>query len=201
MHCRVCLILFLFNGLAFSAGCQSMNYAQRGGVLGGLAGAGIGAAAGESGGDAVPGALIGGAVGALTGSVIGDGIDADMARKAEIEARIGRQLAGAVTSEDAIAMTRAGLSDDVVISHIRAHGVARPLEVNDLIYLRNQGVSDAVIKALQTSPGPVAVVRGPPGPPPVVVHEYYDPWWGPPPRWYHRHHHPPGFSWGIHLHH
>ena len=182
-----------------------MNYAQRGGVLGGLAGAGIGAAAGESGGDAVPGALIGGAVGALAGSVIGDGVDADLARKAEIEARIGRQLAGAVTSEDAIAMTRAGLSDDVITSHIRAHGVARPLEVNDLIYLRNQGVSDAVIKALQTSPGPAATVRPAPAPP-VVVQEYvYDPWWGPPPsRWYYHHHHHrhrPGMSWGIHLQH
>jgi hypothetical protein len=164
MHCRVCSILCVLGILPLGAGCQSMNYAQRGGVLGGLAGAGIGAAAGESGGDAVPGALIGGAVGALAGSVVGDGMDADRARQAEIEARIGRQLAGAVTSEDAVAMTRAGLSDDVIISHIRAHGVARPLEVNDLIALRNQGVSDAVIKALQTSPGPVAVVRGPPAP-------------------------------------
>jgi outer membrane protein with glycine zipper len=200
MHCRVCLILCFLGAAALGAGCQSMNYAQRGGVLGGLAGAGIGAAAGESGGDAVPGALIGGAVGALTGSVIGDGIDADLARKAEIEARIGRRLAEAATPDDAIAMTRAGLSDDVIISHIRAHGVARPLEVNDLIHLRNQGVSDAVIKSLQTSPGPVAVVRGPPGPPPMVVQEYYDPWWGPPPPWYY-HRHRPGVSWGIHLHH
>jgi hypothetical protein len=193
------LILCVLGTVVHGAGCQSMNYAQRGGVLGGLAGAGIGAAAGESGGDAIPGALIGGTIGALTGSVIGDGIDADLARKAEIEARIGRRLAEAATPDDAIAMTRAGLSDDVIISHIRAHGVARPLEVNDLIHLRIEGVSDAVVKTLQTSPGPVAVVRAPPGPPPVVVHEHYDPWCGPPP-WYHHHRHHPGVTWGIHWH-
>lgn len=186
-----------------------MNYAQRGALAGGLTGAGVGAAIGESGGDAVPGAILGGAVGALTGAVVGDGIDADRARQAEIEARIGRQLAGAVTADDAIAMTRAGLSDEVITSHIRANGVAHPPGVNDLIYLRNQGVSDAVIKSLQSSPGPVAVVRAPTGPPPVVVQEYvYDPWCAPPPppRWYyhHRHHHPrhhPGVTWGFQFHH
>src|SRR5262245_20045722 len=154
MHCRIFLPCILALSL-LGTGCQSMNYAQRGGVLGGLAGAGIGAAAGESGGDAVPGALIGGAGGALAGSVIGDGVDADVARKQEIEARIGRRLAGAVTADDAIAMTRAGLSDEVITSHIRANGVAKPLQVNDLIYLRNQGVSDAVIKAMQFTPPPV----------------------------------------------
>lgn len=203
MHFRILLLLFLTSALA--SGCQSMNYAQRGAVLGGLTGAGIGAAAGESGGDAVPAALIGGAVGALTGGVIGDGIDADVARRQEIEARIGRQMAGAVTTEDAIAMTRAGLSDEVITSHIRASGVAQPPAVNDLIYLRNQGVSDAVIKAMQFTPPPVAVAAVPP-PRPVII-EHYDPWCAPPPpRWYfhhhHRHHHHrPGVHWGFHFGH
>lgn len=204
MHCRVLSFLCVLSFLTVAAGCQTMNHAQRGALAGGLAGAGLGAAVGESGGDAAPGALIGGAVGALSGAVIGDGIDADQARKAEIEARIGRQMAGAVTADDAIAMTRAGLSDEVITSHVRASGVARPLAVNDLIYLRDQGVSDAVIKAMQLTPGPAAVVRAPIAPGPVVVQEYvYDPWYGPPPpRFYYHHHHRrrPGLSWGVHLH-
>jgi outer membrane lipoprotein SlyB len=191
-----CLLL----AAILSCGCKSGSYAQRGGILGGLAGAGIGAAAGESGGDAVPGALIGGAVGALAGSVIGDGMDADLARRQEIETRIGRQLAAAVTIEDAIAMTRAGLSDDVITAHIRASGVARPLSVNDLIYLRDQGVSDAVIKAMQLTPRPVPVAAPPPRP--VIIEEYhYDPWCAPPPFWHHRHYHHarPGITWGFHF--
>lgn len=187
------------------SGCQSMNYAQRGALAGGLAGAGIGTAVGESGGDAVPGALIGGAVGALSGAVVGDGMDADRARQAQIEAAIGRQMAGAVTADDAIAMTRAGLSDAVITAHIRANGVAHPPQVSDLINLRNQGVSDGVITALQTTRAPVAVVRAPVPPPPMIVEAvHYDPWCPPPPRWYHhRHHHHrhrPGVTWGIHLH-
>lgn len=207
MHCRALSLLWMASLVALASGCQTMNHAQRGALAGGLAGAGLGAAVGESGGDAAPGALIGGAVGALTGAVIGDGIDADQARKAEIEAAIGRQMAGAVKPEDAIAMTRAGLSDEVIASHIRASGVARPLAVNDLIYLRDQGVSDAVINAMQLTPGPAAVVRAPVAPGPVVVQEYvYDPWYAPPPPrfFYHHHHHHrrrPGLSWGVHLHH
>jgi hypothetical protein len=204
MHRRILLLFCTATLAALGTGCQSMNYAQRGALAGGLAGAGIGTAVGESGGDAVPGALIGGAIGALTGGVIGDGMDADRARQAQIEAAIGRQMAGAVTADDAIAMTRAGLSDAVITAHIRANGVARPPEVNDLITLRNQGVSDAVITALQTTRGPVAVVRAaPPPPPPMIVEAvHYDPWCPPPP-WYHRHHHHrhrPGVTWGIHLH-
>lgn len=204
MHCRVHLAIPLAM-LLLSTGCQSMNYAERGALLGGLTGAGIGAAAGESGGDAVPGALIGGAVGALAGGIIGDGVDADVARRQEIEARIGRQMAGAVTTEDAIAMTRAGLSDEVITSHIRASGVARPLAVNDLIYLRDQGVSDAVIKAMQFTPPPVAVAAVPGPPRPVIIEEYHcDPWCAPPPpRWhyYHHHHHRPSVEWGFHFGH
>ena len=112
-------------------------------------------------------------------------------------------MAGAVTADDAIAMTRAGLSDDVITAHIRANGVAQPPQVNDLINLRNQGVSDAVITALQTTRAPVAVVRAPPPPPPVIVESvHYDPWCYPPP-WRHHHHHRrhrPGVTWGFHFH-
>ena len=209
MHLHLSLLCLAAAGFVF-CGCSTMNYAHRGALAGGLAGAGIGAAVGESGGDAVPGALIGGALGAVTGAVVGDGIDADRARQAQIEAAIGRQMAGAVTTEDAIAMTRAGLSDEVITAHIRVSGVAQRPQVNDLIHLRNQGVSDAVITALQTTggpiptAGPVAVVRGPPPPPPVIVEAvHYDPWCYGPPRWHGYHHHRrhrPGVTWGFHFH-
>src|SRR5690349_2215792 len=90
-----------------NAGCHSMNYTDRGALFGGLTGAGVGALVGDASGNAGVGAVVGSALGAVTGAVVGDGIDADVARsKAEIEARLGRQMQGAVTPQDVIAMTQ-----------------------------------------------------------------------------------------------
>ena len=189
-----------------SFGCQSMNYADRGTLFGGLTGAGVGALVGDASGNAGVGAVVGSALGAVTGAVVGDGIDADLARsRAEIEARMGRQMQGAVTPQDVIAMTQAGLSDEVIATHIRANGVAQPLAVNDLIGLRNMGVRDTVINAMQQTPprtSQPAVVYPAYGPPPgVVVEHYYGPWGPPPPAFYFHHHHrrprPSGVSWGV----
>jgi len=173
-------------------GCRSPYYADKGALFGGLTGAGVGALVGDATGHAGAGAAIGTAVGALTGAAVGDAIDADVARsKAEIEARMGRQMQGAVTPQDVIAMTQAGLSDDVIATHIRANGMAQPLQVNDLIQLRNMGVRDNVINAMQQTPprvsgavqpvGPYPAYAYPAYPPPVVMAPYPAyPVWGPP---------------------
>jgi hypothetical protein len=194
--------------LLAAAGCRSPYYADRGALFGGLTGAGVGAVVGDAAGNTGAGALIGSAVGAVAGAAIGDNIDADLARsRAEIEARMGRQMQGAVTPQDVIAMTQAGLSDDVIATHIRANGVAQPLQVNDLIGLRNMGVRDAVINAMQSAYGgppriahaaqPVAVYPAY-APPPVVVAPYY-PVWGPPPpvAGFHYHRHRGRAHWGV----
>src|SRR5687767_11100244 len=163
MSCRLVILGWLLYGCLLSAGCRSPYYGDRGALVGGLTGAAIGGAIGEDSGNALPGALIGSAVGAVTGGAIGDSIDADLARsKAEVEARMGRQMSGAVSPDDVVAMTRAGLSEDVIATHIRANGVAQVPQVNDLIYLRNQGVGDYVIKAMQQAPpAGAAVAYGP----------------------------------------
>ncbi len=198
-----------------AAGCRSPYYADRGALAGGLTGAGVGAAIGDASGNAGPGALIGAAIGTITGNAIGENIDADLARsRAEVEARMGRQMSGAVTSQDVIAMTQAGLSEDVIATHVRASGVAQSPGVNDLIFLRNNGVSDRVIQALQQTPPPniaPAAYSGPvayavPPPREVIVEQYYGPpWYRCPPPYYHYHHRhhghrhrsPPGVSWGF----
>jgi hypothetical protein len=199
-----------------AAGCRSPYYADRGALFGGLTGAGVGALVGEANGNAGAGALIGSAVGAVTGSVVGEGIDADVARsRAEIEARLGRQMQGAVTVPDVIAMTQAGLSDDVITTHIRSSGVAQPLGVGELIQLRNMGVRDAVINAMQQAPPPGTLAASTypaypaypayPGREVIVEHHYpaYPAWgpvWCPPPRPHLHYHHrrPPGrVSWGV----
>ena len=94
---RTCLSLALLAAFG-SAGCRSPYYADRGALFGGLTGAGVGALVGEANGNAGAGAVIGSAIGAVTGAAVGEGIDADLARsRAEIEARMGRQMQGAVT--------------------------------------------------------------------------------------------------------
>lgn len=145
--------LVLALALLSAVGCRSMSYGDRGTVFGGLTGAGVGALVGDAAGNAGAGAAIGTAIGAITGSAIGDNIDQDIARsKAEIEARMGRQMQGAVTPQDVIAMTQAGLSDDVIATHVRANGMAQPLAANDLIQLRNYGVRDGIINVMQQTP-------------------------------------------------
>mgnify|MGYP005841714377 CR=1 FL=1 len=183
---------------ALSAGCRSPYYADRGAALGAVTGALTGAAIGEHSGEAGAGAAIGGAVGALTGAAIGDSIDRDIARST----MAAENKRGAVTVADVIAMTQSGLSEEVIVAHIRANGVAQPPQVADLIQLRDAGVSDRVVQAMQqATPRAVQVA---PSPAPVVVEEHhyfapaYPPYW----RWTpHRpwpHRAPPhGFHWGI----
>jgi hypothetical protein len=184
------ILLPLAIGFFSLSGCMSPYYTDRGALFGGLTGAGVGAVVGEAAGNAGAGAAIGTAVGALTGAAVGQNIDADMARsRAEVEARMGRQMQGAVTPQDVVAMTQAGLSDDVIATHIRANGMAQPLAANDLINLRNMGVRDGVINIMQQTPPrlaqgnqPLAMYPAtyPAGPGPVMVAPYYPyPGWGP----------------------
>ena len=196
------LSALILSSLCCVVGCRSPYFVDRGAGLGAITGALAGAAIGENNGDALAGALLGSAVGGIAGAAVGDAIDENIARnQALVEERLGRQMASAVTVEDAIQMTHAGLSDDVITTHIRTHGVAQSLQVPDLIHLRNNQVSDVVITTLQHPPlpaAPVAVAQTP-----VIVEEYYV---APPPpplhfrMHHHRHHGRPHMSWGVSFH-
>jgi len=189
------------------AGCYSPYHADRGALAGGLLGAGTGAIIGDAvGGKALPGAAIGGGLGAVAGGLIGNGMDEVEARnRYMIEQQLGRQVAaGAVTINDVVAMTQAGVEDELVVNHIRAHGMAAPLQAGDLIHLQQQGVSARVVAAMQAPPPAVRqpVVIQQPAPAPVIVEEYhYSPHWGPPPYYGPRHNWrrrpPAGVSWGV----
>ena len=175
------LIMFL---IASIASAQPTNERKRLGIFGGLAGAAIGAAVGEDDGDAVPGALIGGTIGLITGTAVGDSIDERNYRNQQYNAAIAQQQARSVTMSDVVSMTHAGLSDGVIINHIQTHGMAHHVSASDLIVLKQQGVSDHVLSAMQTTaqPRPVVVQE----PRPVVVREHY--YTHPAPAWWHHHH-------------
>ena len=70
-------------------------------------------------------------------------------RQALIEARTGRRMANAVTTTDVTTLVSSGLSDDVIINHIRANGVAAPLTSSEVLQLNKQGVSENVINAME----------------------------------------------------
>ena len=190
-----------------TVGCQSPYRADQGALFGGLLGAGTGAIIGDAmGGKAGPGAAIGAGLGAITGAAVGSEIDEVEARnRAMIEQQLGRQVAaGAVRIDDVVAMTQARVDDELIVNHVRAHGLAAPLQTGDIIFLQQQGVSTRVIKAMQEPPRmatrPVVIQEA--APPPVVIHEYSygPPYWGPPyyPRHYYWRHRPrPGVSWGM----
>ena len=190
--------------LFVSLGCNSPYYADRGALMGGLGGAGVGALVGNAVGNTGAGAAIGAATGVLAGAAIGGGLDDIEARnRAEIEARMGRPVAvGAVTIPDVVAMSQAGVAEDLIISHIQTNGFAGTLESSDLIYLQQQGVTTRVVQAMQAPPVRHVVMHSAPVavPAPVIVEEYhYGPYWGP--RYYHHHHHHRrrhhGTSWGV----
>jgi hypothetical protein len=110
-------------------------------------------------------------------------------------------MSGAVTTADVVAMTQSGLSEEVVATHIRTNGVANRLQAGDLITLKNQGVSDRVVSAMQTAPlaGATAVAYPQPvyAAPPAIIVE--DPYYCAPVYYPHRHwhHRPPRVGWSV----
>ena len=158
-------------------GCQSPYYADRGAGYGALAGAGTGAIIGNAVGDTGAGAAIGAGIGALTGAAVGQGMDEMAAQnRAQIAAQLGRPVhVGAATTDEVIAMSRAGVDPRLIKNYIRNSGVTTPLTADNVIHLHNQGVATDVIQSLQ-NPTPPVVAAAPVGP--MIVEEHY---YGPPP--------------------
>lgn len=189
---------------------------QRGATLGGIAGAIAGGIIGENNGEAGAGALIGGAVGAIAGGALGNARDQEIQQyqaqrryqtqqyvyAREQQQNVARHSAVSIT--DVISMSRSGLSDSIVINQVMERGVQRRLEVSDIIYLHQNGVSEGVISAMQraTVGGPVSHPVSVVAEPPVVVERHVEvvptyvvpaPRYYYPPSYYHRRHY--GSGW------
>lgn len=178
------------------------NDTAGGTILGGALGAVTGAIVGgkKHGGQD---ALIGAGVGAVTGNLLGRSKDrVDEQRAASGAAAVGQlnqqAQAMAVTNYDLLQMTRAGVSEDVIISTMRSRGARIDLSPQAIITLKQQGVSDRVLMAAQDmsagrgyvagAPAPVAIVRELPPPPTVIFEPAWRPYYYPHP--YHYHHRP-----------
>jgi hypothetical protein len=160
----------------------SPGYYQNDTAVGAVTGGGLGAITGAIVGgkkNREGGALIGAGVGALTGGLIGKSVDnADQQRTAvgiAATQQANAQLAAAaVTNFDLVEMTRAGVSEELIISTIRNRGGRFDLSPNQLIALKQHGVSDRVVLAAQemssggfappayATAAPAPVIVGPP---------------------------------------
>ncbi len=154
--------------LVLATGCQTNagTGLLAGGALGALAGGAIGAATHHAG----TGALIGAAAGATLGGVTGAAVDnheQKVAIRQEARAR-------ALGLQDVATLAQNGTSDEIIINQIRTSGTVYHLRADEILYLRNNGVHDPVIEAMQATanqPPPVVYVNEPPPPPVVFVRE------------------------------
>jgi hypothetical protein len=163
---------------AVITGCENPNGTVNHTGSGALIGAGSGAALGAllGGRHAGEAALIGGAFGAATGAIIGNAMDRDQAARLRAQAPQTYQRIEQVQPlypQDIKAMAAAGVSEDVIISQIKATRSVYHLAANDIIDLHNAGVSQRVIDFMINTPNMAAaqpqevVVSGPPPQPQV----------------------------------
>jgi hypothetical protein len=128
-------------------------------------------------------ALIGAGVGALAGGLLGNARDKADQQHAIVGSSVAANAnahiaAQAVTNYDLVEMTRAGLSEDLIISTIQSRGGRFDLSPGGLIALKQSGVSDRVVLAAQSmgrggaiAPAPTIVASPSPvvvSPPPVM---------------------------------
>jgi uncharacterized protein YcfJ len=172
-----------------NTGCQTTdnNNAVGGAVvgtgLGALTGAIVGSAFGRR--DAAAGALIGAAAGGIGGALVGHAQDEkNQQTRDAVQAQYQQAAAAAeqraMHNDDVVYMVKSGVSEQVIINSMRERGARFDTSPEAIVNLKSNGVSDAVIYAMQTTPPPIAMVPppgavyGPPPGPAVVVR----PAWG-----------------------
>lgn len=141
--------------LSLLCGCQSMGpQARIGSGLGVATGALAGAALGSHNNNQLEGAVIGGALGSLVGGTIGDSYDElDQRNRLARQNAIANQRQSAVTAQQLVELTASGLSEELILNQIQSNGSANRLSTEDLIGLKQRGVSDRVISAYQSHNG------------------------------------------------
>jgi hypothetical protein len=130
-------------------GCESMNNTDKGVLGGGLLGAGTGAAIGSLSGHTGAGAAIGGIAGAIGGGLVGNSVDQSERKQ---EARLAAATAAQhppLTLQDVVSLAQQHVSDEIIVSQVRNSGSVYSLTADDIIWLKQNGVSDWVVREMQ----------------------------------------------------
>jgi len=142
--------IFMSSLLVLSViGCQSSpNRAPEGALIGGLLGAGAGTIIGNQSKNRdkgrTEGAIIGGAVGALTGALAGSQM-----QKQPAQAPGAAVNQNQMSIQQIVNMSSQGVNEDVIVDRIRLTNSKFNLTPDDINYLRQNGVSQKVINAMQ----------------------------------------------------
>ena len=155
--CLAALVCFSASDL------RAQTPVQQGTVKGGIAGAIIGGIIGHQNDETAEGVAIGAALGALSGNVVGRSQEQNAVREQQYRAHLYQQeqlrrqqaqvqLNRAVSLDNAITMTRSGMSDSLIINQVINNGVQQRVGVTEVIALHQSGVSEQVIKAMQSAP-------------------------------------------------
>jgi|GEM_PF-716304 len=135
-------------------GCAQWQTSEKGTIVGAAAGGALGSAIGKKSGNPITGAVLGAISGGIVGNAIGESAEQ---RRAADNYRLQQQQYqqqqafrnSGVSIDEVISLTRSGLNEEIIVSHINGNGFNRTLSVNDLVLLKNNGVSDRVIMAMQ----------------------------------------------------
>jgi outer membrane lipoprotein SlyB len=180
MNYKFCIHVMAGGVLLLAIGCQTpegrTDRTATGALTGAALGAGTGAIIGSATGRAGEGAAIGAALGALTGGIIGHSIDqaqretlAQQSPQTLQRLDQGRPLALA----DIKALSRAGVSDDIIKSQIRNTRSVYYLGTAEILELKEAGVSEKVIDFMINTPSMYGHSAPPPPPPPPPRRYYY----------------------------
>lgn len=138
-------------GLTFlflAVGCQNnKTNLVEGSVVGGLVGATAGGIIGHQSHSGLEGAGIGAAVGAVAGGLIGSQIE----KKPKVDTSGTTPAADLqkLTTQQIIDLAHQGMGDSLIIEKIKATNSTFQLAPADITYLKEQGVSQAVIDVMQ----------------------------------------------------
>ena len=135
-------------------------------VAGGVVGSIIGGVVGNQNDETPEGIAIGGVVGAIAGNLLGKANDRAVAQDQYLyQQRVQQQqqirhaeqqfqqaqFQRAVSIDDAISLSRNGVSPGLIINQIQANGVQQEIGVQEIILMSQNGVNESVIDVMQKS--------------------------------------------------
>ena len=127
-------------------GCETAKTrAPEGALIGGVLGAAAGGIIGHQSGHGGEGAAIGAAAGAVTGAIVGNQIEKPGQPAQAAQGANPNQM----SLQDIVNLAKQGASENAIIEKIRLTNSKFSLSAAQVDYLKQQGVSQKVIDAMQ----------------------------------------------------
>jgi Glycine zipper len=133
--------------LLLAGGCSHLSPTDNGVVAGGATGAVVGGIAGHALGNTGAGAVLGAVAGGVTGGLIGNNVEKKQAQEAAAQAAAAAQVGMA----EIIQMSQSHVGESVIVTKIRTSPVVYQLTSQDVLTLKQNGVSDVVVNEMMAT--------------------------------------------------